>query len=416
MRIRQATEYEAYRLFQLRELQMLNQEITTRAGDQSQTHSNPESSQSATAAAATPPPPPPPPPPTSTPTQIANRSHEPPFDVKSPANHEKRGTVERDVPQVAQAPATKKPSPKISHKQPQKPRPHGNTRDNHSSNPSLRRIPPPPPPPPPPPSRPVEPSRSDQTLKQKQRKQLPPRPESKPSHSIPIERVHQSTHKALGPKDRSTSIRERNNLLSSSAREQMERSPRSSPSVSDRSNRSSPSRIDKRYSRSRRSQSPNHRIPPRKNHHIPPVGRSELANPEANTSRLASRSQSDNAPPMVESSKRRLSKDGQQGPAKKKKDEIPSVVCVDTISGNPKVVRRYHANKKPTLILGDPRQFDDAIHNPKAQDEIRRVTAEWRGEWTLCFTNSKRDVLGKVSEIEPVVRNFFIRGSSNSEL
>ncbi|KAJ2958315.1 hypothetical protein NQZ79_g6088 [Umbelopsis isabellina] len=138
-----------------------------------------------------------------------------------------------------------------------------------------------------------------------------------------------------------------------------------------------------------------------------------IANPDA-VSHHTTQAVSGNAPPMVTSSRNKPNDDKYRPHGDKhKRDSVPSALTVENVPGQGmNVVRRYTGGKKPMEILGDPRDFDDALHKPTPKTPIIQNRTSWQG---LCFLQrNTRKVLASVAEVEPVIRNHFTSGSSNN--
>lgn len=409
MKLKQAHEYETYRLFQLQELQLLNLEITTRAGD------TPKSTSSTSKPEATSPPPPPP--------QSPARS----VTINPEANviliNSNDSTTSRVVPQSMQSAVSKVPSPKLAHEAPSAIRPHGAPRDSNTSSATFRKIPPPPPPPP-----------SPRTIEHPQSYHKEKRPERPSWSSEGYASTRSDVRPDTGP-DMPRDLRPDSRLeinptrmrMISSARDDEEPSQKSHSSERkgvEQSKRLSPrpsgsGRRDERSRSRRTNKSPSKpRLPPPSKYPargVPftnqlPSHKKSLANPDARTSHSTSAPKHDNAPPTVESSKLKSSH------GNKKNAVVPYTVKVEHRGGTWVVVRRYQGGRKPMELLGEPKDFDDAMHNPKSDSRIMQVNTYWQDEYCMCFIERKtRNVLGKVSEIELAVRKWFTSGGSTSD-
>ncbi|KAH8553470.1 hypothetical protein BGW37DRAFT_555534 [Umbelopsis sp. PMI_123] len=397
MRIKQLSEYENYRVFQLRELQMLNFDITAR--NNNQTH------------------------PTSTPDIMPASTPDKSIVPITPSTVDMQKTeinvtvADLAIPRLNinkyQAPLTASPTtPHVSASSNQ-------PRSNDTS--SNRKMVPPPPPPPPPPMRSRENTGPNDQEKQNQKHHSQSRGQRYSSESssrssfIAVKQTPKSSHRSSGQPSYSSSSRKekregspRSSYSSGKKRDR----PRSSPNGSERENNDR-KRRDARFHPVRFSEQ---RSPPRS---APSTSQSTKQQRKSQsrptpTSIQLPQSSDDNLPPTVASSS--ISNKGKVVvPAAKNQNQ--SSVVVETNEGTVAVVRRYMGGKKPKEYLGDPGEFDDALYNIKKAGNIMQVRAYWQGESALCFMNRrKKTILGRVAEIEPVIREYFVRSSSNADL
>ncbi|CAO3690099.1 unnamed protein product [Umbelopsis ramanniana] len=353
MRTKQLNEYENYRLFQMRELQMLNFEITARNSTRPQPSSTPDILQASSIE----------------PNVIPVASI-----VGAPRNSENYVVSDNVAsrPDPRQFLKLRGPSQPASHDASLPPRP------SHSSG--RRAIPPPPPPPPPPPS---GSSKSSELTRDKKRKS-----ESQYSRS-----------------------QDQKQSRKSSSRMEREDSPRSYQSGSRKRDRqrSSSDNSDREAKRKRRDVR-SERLKPRRS--PPQRSRATSPRPRSYPKPVPTRfdppkSRDDNLPPTVAASSKALSVTSKN----------QSSVAVEMNNGRPEVVRKFMGGKKPREYLGSPANFDDALYNTKKAGAIQQVHTYWEGESSLCFMNRfTHTILGRVKDIEPIIREHFVRSSSNADM
>jgi hypothetical protein len=359
MRIKQLNEYENYRLFQMRELQMLNFQITARNSTRPPSFSTPDTLQASpiekSAAPA---------------TSNAGLQRYPikqllPVSIAFPSNQ-------------SQAPRVSSHSASHSATPPQRPS-SGNV---HIDRRTIL-------PPPPPPSSSRSSERTDSNDRKRQRKS-----QSKYSQSHDERQFWRTSSRS----EREDSLR----TYHSDSRKRDR--PRSSSDNSDRE-----AERKRRDVRSKRLKS--QRSPPRSQAPSPRPRSHSRAVP---TKIELPKAKNDNVPPTVAASST-LSKG--KAVAAPSKNQRQSSVAVETHDGRAQVVRRYMAGKKPKEYLGSPVDFDDALYNSREAGNIRWVHTYWEGESSLCFMNREtQTILGRVSDIEPVIREHFVRSSSNSDM
>jgi hypothetical protein len=99
------------------------------------------------------------------------------------------------------------------------------------------------------------------------------------------------------------------------------------------------------------------------------------------------------------------------------KNQHQSSVAVELNNGRPEVVRKFMGGKKPREYLGSPVDFDDALYNTKKAGAIMQVHTYWEGKSSLCFMNRfTQTILGRVNDIEPIIREHFVRSSSSADM
>ncbi|KAI8584779.1 hypothetical protein K450DRAFT_217983 [Umbelopsis ramanniana AG] len=351
MRIKQMSEYENYRLFQMRELQMLNFDITTHNSARSQSTSTPDAlktssiEQSAIPAAAS--------------NDGLRRS-----PVK-PALPESR-------PDSNQFQATRIPPHPTSHSA--TPPPRSSSNYVHSDRRTVR-----------PPSRSNE--RTDSRDRKTQRQS-----QNKHSH----DQFH--SRRTSSRSDREDSPREYHRISRKHDR------PRSSSDNSDRE-------ADRKRRNVRSDRLKSRRSPPRSS---APSPRPRMNSKPIPVKIELPQARNDNLPPTVMASS--TSNKGKTVAASSKSQPHSSVV-VEIHDGTPEVVRRYMGGKQPKEYLGRPVDFDDALYDARKPGNIRQVHAYWEGESSLCFMNQRtHTILGRVNDIEPVIRKHLVHNSRNSDM
>lgn len=251
------------------------------------------------------------------------------------------------------------------------------------------------------------------------RREIPPPPPA-PSPPPP-QRSYEATELTRNKKRKSESqysrSQDQKRSRKSSSRMEREVSPRSYQSSSRKRDRERlfSDNSDREAKRNRRdARSERLKLPTSSSHRSRATSPRPRSNP--NTVPIKSersKSRGDNLPPTVAASSSASSK----ALSVTSKNHNQSSIVVDIINGRPEVVRRFMGGKKPREYLGSPADFDDALYNTKDAGAIMQVHTYWEGKSGLCFMNrSTQDILGRVSDIEPVIREHFVRSSSNADM